>query len=263
MRALDLNPSYRQHLFIGIFISFWLVVFLVVIAPFDTADLSLRLRLFLMPVYGLIAFASYAVLLPAQDGLLRQNQKWTLLHEVLFIALFQGIALLGSFIYYQSSIINGEYAFREFTLQVYYPIFIVLLSIIIFARWFLFRRQPKREDERVTLHGENRHDILQINWADLISISSADNYVEVRYLTNGDLQQKLLRNTLKNVQRDLPKLVKVHRSHLINPQHFKEWRDGNTIILTKTELPVSKKFKPAVLKIKQSSLKTTNSSQTP
>ena len=263
MRILDLHPSYRQHLFIGLFISFWLVVFLVVIAPFDTADLSLRLRILLMPVYGLIAFVSYTVLLPLQNWLFQRTQKWTMRYEVLFIGLFQGIALLGSFIYYKSNIINGEYAFRKFTLEVYYPIFIVLLSIIIFARWFLFRRQPKRKDERVTLHGENKHDILQINWADLVSVSSADNYVEVRYLTNGDLQQKLLRNTLKNIQRDLPQLVKVHRSHLINPQHFKEWRDGNTIILTKTELPVSKKFKPAVLKIKQSSLKANSSSQTP
>ncbi len=263
MRALDLDPSYRQHLLIGLFISFWLVVFLVVIAPFDTADLSLQLRFSLMPVYGLIAFVSYAVLLPLQGALYRRAQKWTVLHEVLFIVLFQFIALIGSFIYYKSDILNGEYTFRKFTLEVYYPIFIVLLSIIIFARWFLFRRKQKREEEKITLHGENKHDILQVNWADLISISSADNYVEVRYLANGELKQKLLRNTLKNIDRDLPKLVKVHRSHLINPQHFKEWRDANTIILTKTELPVSKKFKPAVLHIKQSSLKANGLSQTP
>ena len=62
------------------------------------------------------------------------------------------------------------------------------------------------------------------------------------YLNQGELQKKLLRNTLKTIQIDIPILLKVHRSHLINPSHFKAWKGTSSIILTQMEIPVSKKL---------------------
>ena len=88
---------------------------------------------------------------------------------------------------------------------------------------------------------------LKIRKADLVSISNAQNYVEIFYLENNQLRTKLIRSSLKKVQEDFDFLLQIHRSHLINPLHFKSWRNSNTIILTQIELPVSKNYKASLL----------------
>lgn len=112
------------------------------------------------------------------------------------------------------------------------------------------------------LTGENKLDVLQLKSSDLICISSADNYVEVTYLLNNELRKKLLRTTLKTIHAQEPELVKVHRSHVINPVHFKEWKDSSSIILTQMELPVSKNYKQNILALEHSPLKGDVLSQT-
>ena len=238
--------SYKHHLLIGFLISIWLVAFLVIIAPFDVAELPLKYRLELMPFYGVIALTGYLVLIPLQNWIFSKTKSWTIYQEVGFIFCFNTLVLIGSYAYYKSSYLNGAYSFKKFTLEVYYPTFILLLSTILFARWFLFRKKPESNIQKIILKGENKRDVLQINLSDLVCVSSADNYVEVNYLKDGKLHKKLLRNTLKNIQEEEAGLVKVHRSHLINPSHFIAWKNSNTIILNHLDVPVSKKYSKAL-----------------
>ena len=187
--------------------------------------------------------------------------KQSIYFEILIIILFNILVLIGSYIYYKSSIVNGDYSFIKFTLEIYYPIFFILLPVIIFARWFISRKILHPNSEKIILTGDNKLDILQIQIGDLICISSADNYVTVAYLINDLLSKKLLRTTLKNIESQLPQLVKAHRSHLINPMHFKEWKNANTLLLTQIEVPVSKNYKKDILAINHSSLKMNSSPQ--
>lgn len=251
MKTLQLEQSYKRHGIIGVLIAVWLSAFLIIIAPFDTADLSFTIRLMILPFYGVITLLLYLLIIPLQNWVFQLSQKWTILHESLFLAFYQFIALLGSFAYYQTSIINGTYSFQKFTLEVYYPIFFVLLSVIVFARWFLFKKSvlpsAPSESEKITLRGTNKLDILHLSPSDLICVSSADNYVEVHYLKEGSLEKKLLRTTLKNIYQEVDILIRVHRAHLINPKHLVEWKDATTLSLTQTEVPVSKTYKAAVL----------------
>ncbi len=263
MQNLRLSTSYKKHFLVACIISVWLVVFLVLIAPFDIAELPFLIRLEILPFYGVISCSAYLLLIPIQNWIFSKLSKWTIVLEILFIGVFNTMAWIGSYFYYKSDIINGEYTFTKFTTEVYYPIFFVLLSILIFARWFLNRKSPKKPIEKIVLTGDNKLDILQINLVDLICISSADNYIEVYYLKDKNLQKKLLRNTLKNIHTNLPNLLKVHRSHLINPIHFKEWKDSKTLSLTQIEVPISKKYKETILTITDSSLKSNHSPQTP
>ncbi len=89
---MRLNTSYKYHFFASLLISFWLVVFLVFIAPFDVSDLSFSIRLMLMPGYGIISFATYMFLLPLQNWVFYKKKKWTVFYEILFIALFSALA---------------------------------------------------------------------------------------------------------------------------------------------------------------------------
>jgi hypothetical protein len=251
----------NYHFLVALAIAIWLSLFLILIAPFDISELPFRVRLEIMPFYGLISFVGYILLIPFQNWAYEKMGKQSTYFEILIIILFNILVLIGSYFYYKSSIVNGEYSFIKFTLEIYYPIFFILLPIIIFARWFISRKIVNQNSGKIILTGDNKLDILQIKDEDLICISSADNYVTVAYLINDVLSKKLLRTTLKNIGSQLPQLVKVHRSHLINPIHFKEWKNANTLLLTQMEVPVSKNYKKDLLALNHSSLKMSSSPQ--
>lgn len=262
MSSLELSTSYKHHLISSFILAVWLVGFLIFFAPFDAADLSFAIRVLVMPIYGLITLIGYMLLIPLQNWAFRKFGKWTVSSEVIFLVSFNIVLLAGCFAYYKTDIVNGDYSFTKFTLEVYYPIFFVVLPILLIARWFLNRKAVDLNSGKIVLVGENKLDVLKLKPSDLICISSADNYVEVTYLLNNELRKKLLRTTLKNIHAQEPELVKVHRSHVINPVHFKEWKDSSSIILTQVELPVSKSYKQNLLALDHSPLNGDVSSQT-
>jgi len=101
----------------------------------------------------------------------------------------------------------------------------------------------------IIIKEENKLDILKIRKQDLICVSNGQNYVEIFFIDESQLKTKLIRSTLKKVQHDFDFLVQVHRSHLINPAHFKAWKNQDTISLTQIELPVSKNYKERLLSL--------------
>lgn len=245
--TLHLNRSYKAHVLIAFLISLWLVGFLVLIAPFDISDLDIMDRLILMPLYGVITFIGYLLLIPTQNAIFNYTNKWTILHEVLFMVTFNIIVSLGCYLYYQTDYVRGDYSFGEFVLGIYYPIFFVLLSILIVLRWFLFRQTAKSESDKIIIKGDNKLDTLSIHAQDLVAVSSADNYVEINYLKNGELSKKLIRSTLKKISVEHPELLQTHRSHLINPIHITEWKDSKTLVLRDLHIPVTKTYKDSIL----------------
>jgi uncharacterized membrane protein YhdT len=247
--TLHLNPSYKVHILVAFLISVWLVGFLILIAPFDVSELDLRRRLFLMPPYGLITFLGYMVLIPIQNKLYYKSHQWTLLYEVLFLIAYNIIVCVACLSYYQTDNIRGNYSLPEFILGIYTPIFFVLLSILIILRWFLFKQTAKTESNKITIFGDNKLDTLRIREEDLVAVSSADNYVEISYLKNDELAKKLIRTTLKKISTELPNLVQTHRSHLINPSHFSEWKDSKTIVVGQLNIPVTKTYKETILSL--------------
>lgn len=245
--TLHLNPSYKAHVLIAFLISIWLVAFLIVIAPFDVSDLDIAERLIMMPSYGIITFIGYIVLIPIQNKIFFKTSRWTLQYELLFLMVFNIIVCLGCLLYYRTELISGDYSILEFILGVYYPIFFVLLSILIVLRWFLFKQTAKSESDKIIISGDNRLDTLSIKAEELVAVSSADNYVEINYLKNGELTKKLIRSTLKKISTEHPELIKTHRSHLINPIHITEWKDSKTLVLGDLLIPVTKTYKDSIL----------------
>ena len=178
-KTLPLNTSYKYHILIGFIISIWLALFLVLIAPFDASELSFSIRWMLLPPYGLISFFAYIVVVPLQNYAFKKFRQWNLLLEIAFISAFNAACFPVTYLYYKSSIINGEYDFFNFTFEIYTPILVILLSVIVFTRWYLNNKVPQQKNPAIILTGANKLDILKIRLSDLICISSADNYVEV------------------------------------------------------------------------------------
>lgn len=241
-----LNSSIKHHVIVGVFISLWIFIFAFVIRPFDDGTLNFRSWLLISGGFSVMAFLCYAFLAVLQKRVYEKVLNWNSSFEVGSILFFQAIYLLGIYLYYKSPMVNGGYSFAEFFFVIFIKVALILTPVLVLARRYLIKLIPEKED-RLTIRGENKLDVLKINKADLVCISNAQNYVEIFYTQNGELGSKLIRTSLKKVQEDFDFLVQIHRSHLINPLHFKSWRNSSTIILTQIELPVSKSYKESLL----------------
>ncbi|HEU0125760.1 LytTR family DNA-binding domain-containing protein [Flavobacterium sp.] len=241
-----LNPSIKHHLIIASFISLWLFVFAFIIKPFDDGTINFQSWLLISIGFSGMAFLCYAILAFLQKKIYDSIQKWNLKLELSSLLFYYFIYLMGIYAYYKSPILNGGYSFGQFFTIIFIKVALIVTPVIILARTYLIKLIPIKEDILV-IKGENRLDVLKINKADLVCISNAQNYVEIFYIENEKLQSKLIRSSLKKVQDDFGFLMQIHRSHLINPTHFKSWRNSNTIVLTQIELPVSKNYKEVLL----------------
>ncbi|MFC4478000.1 LytTR family transcriptional regulator DNA-binding domain-containing protein [Flavobacterium chungangensis] len=241
-----LNPSIKHHLVIAILISLWLFVFAFVIRPFDDGTINFRAWFLISFGFSVMAFLCYGLLAFIQKNFYERIGKWNISLEIIAIFLFHGLYLIGVFAFYKSPILNGGYTFSEFFSGIFIKVALIITPVIVLARRYVIKLIPIKDDVLV-FKGENKLDVLKINKADLVCISNAQNYVEIFYIENDKLHSKLIRSSLKKVQDDFGFLVQIHRSHLINPSHFKSWRNSNTIILTQIELPVSRNYKDVLL----------------
>ena len=242
----ELNPSIKHHLIVGLLIGVWLFVFAFIIKPFDDGTLNFRSWLLISLGFSVLAFLCYSILAILQKNIYKRIVKWNLGLEISGILFFFLIYMFGIYVFYKSPILKGGYSFVEFFSVIFIKVALILTPVLILARRYLIKLIPVKDD-LITFTGENKLDILKIKKSDVVCISNAQNYVEIFYLENGKLHSKLIRSSLKKVQDDFAFLVQIHRSHLINPSHFKSWRNSNTIILTQIELPVAKNYKEIVL----------------
>ena len=68
-------------------------------------------------------------------------------------------------------------------------------------------------DHSLILTGENQGDMLRIACSNLLAVQALDNYVNVYWEQNGELQTSMLRNTLTNIASQLNEMSCVYRSH--------------------------------------------------
>lgn len=111
-------------------------------------------------------------------------------------------------------------------------------------------RERKRKDDFVEIRGVGNFEGIRLSFANLICVQSADNYVEVCYLEGDELKRQLIRNKLISVEEDCSQLLRTHRSFLVNPSHFVQWKRGNRklmLLMSKgLEVPVSKSYQMEV-----------------
>lgn len=242
-----LNPSIKHHLLIGIFISVWLFIFAFFIRPFDDGTINFKMWLLISVGFSLIAFLCYGLLAIIQKSIYQKVSKWNVGFEIISLIFFQLLFLVSTYIYYKSPILNGGYDFFKFLRIIILKSALISTPIIVLAR--IYSVKLISTDENIILRGENKLDILKIRKQDLVCVSNSQNYVEIFFIEESQLKTKLIRCTLKKVQHDFNFLIQIHRSHLINPSHFKAWKNQDTVSLTQIELPVSKNYKEQLLSL--------------
>ena len=103
---------------------------------------------------------------------------------------------------------------------------------------------------------ETKNEKLELLPEYLMLIRSADNYVEMVYRDNGEIRQKLLRNTMKNIHQQLgkyPEFVRCHRTCIVNSAYIMNMTNSYKGYRLKLlnygdEIPVSRQY---ILELKE------------
>ena len=241
-----INPSLRHHAIIGVLLSVWGFLFAFFIRPFAHGTMDDEKWVFVSLGFSVLVFVVYMIVSYLQKLVYKRFSTWHIGMEVGLYIVFYLIYALLTYIYYRSPVIEGFYNFPEFLSAIIFKIFLVVTPILFIARRYA-NTLLEKDSDLITLKGENKHDVLKIKQTDLVCISNAQNYVEVYYIDNDQLKTKLLRSSLKQMETDIDFLIRIHRSHLINPSHFKSWVDTKTVALSHIELPVAKNYKERLL----------------
>lgn len=236
---------------LGIILALWIFIFLYFTEPLDVSEFNNNEKLIYLPGYGLVGGLCYLVFLPLQYYLYRKSKNiWTVLNEIVFVFSFSVISIATAWFYYLYIIMMYEQnpnTFGYMLESIYLPAATTILPIIIIGRFAFGKYHEKRiEDQKIEIKGEGNYEGLRVILNDVIAIQSSDNYIEVFYISANELKKTLIRNKLSVIDDEFPELLRTHRSFIINPFHFQQWKteSGKHLMLLNynIEVPISKTY---------------------
>lgn len=119
------------------------------------------------------------------------------------------------------------------------------------------KQQNETQDQYITFYSTNSTHQLKLLNQEIFMMKSAENYVEIVYQQSQHIKKELIRNTLKNIERQLApyaNFVRCHRTYIINKQYIEKlYKKYNTHWLmlkgTNLHIPVSRQY---LLQVKKS-----------
>ena len=245
----------KHHILLALLLAVWVFIFLYFTEPLDVNQFSNREKLIYLPGYGLVTGACYLLFLPLQAYLYHRFKKqWKIFSEVAFILSFSVVTIIIARYYYLFVVVANEpnpNTFGYMLTTTFFPALATILPIILIGRFAFGKYYEKRlEDQKIEIKGEGNYEGLRLQLNEVISIQSSDNYIEVFYLSGQNLKKTLIRNKLSVIDDEFPELLRAHRSYLINPFHFQQWKTENgklsMLLNHQIEVPISKTYQKAI-----------------
>ena len=166
--------------------------------------------------------------------------------------------------------ILGEW--HDFKLSSYVEFLIQVSVVLLFplaGTFFYFRYQSLQSEikqiltskeqnldknQLIEFKGQGNNDRITLSLANFLYGKSQDNYVEMFFLENGQLNKFLMRCSLRNLSNTVnsPVIVRCHRSFIVNLLHVTVVKGGNhemTLTLDPFDsvVPVSKSYRDSTL----------------
>ena len=229
---LDWKKNLLRYFLVGCFIAFFLIFF----QPFGTDRLKIPNKNLFLSGYGLItflAFSSTFIGLPRIFQAQFVEEKWVLWKQILLTLFAMTLTFTGCYLYMNTSL-NYSTSFKGFLsfFQLVLPISIFPIVLISLLDYIYHLKQnqnfaqnlnqhivPKvQSTNELKLKDENGKEDLVLQLDQLIFIKAANNYVEINYSEEDKIKKYLLRNSIKNIEDQLPypSIKRCHRSYLIN-----------------------------------------------
>lgn len=245
------DSSTKNHLLIALCLAIWIFIFLYFTEPLDVNELRDHEKFKFLFGYALLGAFLYTLILPFQYLIYIKSKKvWSILNEVLINLIFITISIIALRWFYIDIIMDwhpNAYSFTYHLKAIILPALFTILPIILISRYGLGKYKLKKiEDQKIEIKGEGNYESLRLLLNDLICVQSSDNYIEIFYLSNNTLKKSLIRNKLSVIAASFPELLRTHRSFIINPYHFEQWKTlkgKHSLLLSNAiEIPISKTY---------------------
>lgn len=262
-KSFPYNPSFRTHVFISVLLGIFVLFIIFFLKPFNSGGSSFSYKTIFFLIYGLIIFITYLVSHLVSVFYYRSTQSWKLLEEVIFCLLFIVVSIIIGFFYTELIINKNPDRINIYHFLGWFKTIFLSFGILLFILTILLRKKYAREilksstadlkfetltkSKSITIASSLKKEDFTVDEAQLVYVKSENNYVLISYLENNVIKEKLLRNTLSNINKQLPAFIKIHRSYIVNPNFIlslKGSKQNAKLQLKNTDLtlPVSETY---------------------
>ncbi|SNR15973.1 LytTR family DNA-binding domain-containing protein [Tenacibaculum jejuense] len=218
----SLTDQIQISLFIGLFVSFTLIVF----QPFGTYEFKMNNKIIFLLGYGFISAISYATYYFLFMTYYRKwfYARWNIIKEIITVIPVIIITTIICVIYYNLFVTNysirikdiGSFLILCFSVS-FIPLSFFYYNKFLKSKLVIATSIENSKDFMITIDSNNKKEkSISINSKELVYIKSSGNYIEVS--TRNNVSSFLIRNSLKYVETKLPKhqFLRVHRSYIVN-----------------------------------------------
>jgi hypothetical protein len=225
---LGKKRSYRNAVFVGLFVT----VFLIVFKPFGLEPTLTKAILFGVVTVCALVLCTFLVSLTS----FYDEDSWKVYHQLLYYAFLLPVVGFANFLISDLPFTWGSFIEMVGSIML---IGIIPISASVFGKYFIQLKKnlrqaqqltnelgagEKKEAGNVTLVSENGKDNISLNLSQLLAIKSEDNYVDIFFEKDSLPAKSLLRNTLQNIEAQIsnPRFFRCHRSWLVNMERVEK-----------------------------------------
>jgi len=260
----------RKYFKIYLGISITVFLFILFFQPFPSIKFEFDNKLLFIAGYGFIIFIIQVIIQIIFHRFLLQNTFTEDYNPLLHFSYYflQAVLISVAFAFYTRYVGNTSVTFT-IMLRIAIVSLSAPLTIYLKATLGLMHDKHKKlleenrlmndklqqfaesyTDKLIELSSDNEQDTISIKVSEIVFIKSADNYVEVGYVEGEEIRKRMIRNTLKNIEKQLKEFnnfVRTHRSSIVNIQYIDKLnKNFNTYWLTlvnsKETIPVSRQY---------------------
>ncbi|MCF8380023.1 MAG: LytTR family transcriptional regulator [Bacteroidales bacterium] len=236
---------YRDEFRRLFYISFGVFLFILFFQPFPLEMLDYEYRLMFVSGFGALTFFLSVVVLiflplsipkwiDTSEGL---SEPPFLLNLLLFILMITAYVF---YIRYVGNISLSLYILFKILLVNLFPLILLLIlykNISLERDIQVLQHQNKsyytelqkyievKDELEIEILSDNKSENLALKLHDIVYIKSADNYIEIYYLSRNAINKKLIRTTLKNIEKQLAAynhFIRCHRRSIVNVKHIEK-----------------------------------------
>lgn len=239
-RSYPFNEDLRQNIISIFVISVAVFLFLFLFQPLDLNKLSFEDKMISLAGVGIVTFVALSInllLIPVIFSHILNSGRWMIWKEILWNIWMLFIISSGYILYYKliglAMLDIGIATFLKILLLGSLP-FVFLIPINQDRLRRIYRKNATTLNQRIeekhilpqldiVFESEYLKDSLKVKVFNLLSVSSAGNYIEVVWLDDKNIPNKqLVRTSLQKAEQLLAKytfMYRCHRSHMININH--------------------------------------------
>jgi len=242
---LDLKSGIKDSFYVGVFV----LIFLLIFQPFGLSTTETPIKIYLICGYAIVCFLVLFTnsLLPILLKKLFNEEKWCVYKHILWRLWIIFSIGLGNYLFaciFDSIIDFFQLGVKTFLLFLLITLIIAIIPMTVYtlithnqllkkniktaetiteqisaSRYVEYDSDDQNKKQILVLLSENNKESCTFPASYLLYISSEDNYVRIVFCKSEKIEKKLIRNSLKNIEKqikDFPLIFRSHRAYIVN-----------------------------------------------